>query len=266
MPTLRDFQASFGASVRGASATGLGLIRENGIPLERRMDVYRNNVHASLIDALASAYPVVERLVGRDFFRAMALEFLRAHMPQNRTLTGFGGTGFGGELPEFLEDFGPASSLPYLGDVARVDRAWLTAYHGADYPAIDADALAQVAPEDLGELRFHLHPTVQFVTSRYPIWSIWRTNKEDEIPSGVDLTSGGETVCLLRPDAGVEVHLVNRGTAKLGEGLSRGLSLGAAFDAARLDDETFDLGNALHLFLSGGAFVRVVHEPFLGAT
>jgi len=261
MPTLRDFQTSFGASVRGASATGLGPVRENGIPLERRMDVYRNNVHSSLIDALASAYPVVERLVGHDFFRAMAREFLRAHMPQRGTLTGFGG-----ELPEFLEGFGPASSLPYLGDVARVDRAWLTAYHGADCPAIDADALAQTAPEDLGELRIDLHPAVQFVTSRYPIWSIWRTNKEDETPGGVDLTSGGETICLLRPGTGVEVHLVNRGTAKLGEGLRRGLTLGAAFEAAHLDDETFDLGNALHLFLSGGAFTRVVHEPSFGAT
>lgn len=261
MPTLRDFQASFGASVRGASATGLGPVAENGIRLERRMDVYRNNVHSSLIDALSSAYPVVERLVGRDFFRAMAREFLRAHMPDRGTLTGFGG-----ELPKFLEGFGPASSLPYLADVARIENAWLTSYHSADCPAVGADALAQVAPQDLGELRFELHPAIQFVRSRYPIWSIWRTNKEDETPSGIDLSAGGETVCLMRPSTGVEVHCVEQGTAALGDGLQKGLTLGASFEAAHIADENFDLSSALQLFLSGGAFTRVIHEPFLGAT
>ncbi|MET5013467.1 DNA-binding domain-containing protein, partial [Burkholderia pseudomallei] len=38
----------------------------------RRYDVYRNNVTVSLIEALASIYPAVQRIVCVEFFRAMA--------------------------------------------------------------------------------------------------------------------------------------------------------------------------------------------------
>jgi hypothetical protein len=39
---------------------------------DRRFAVYRNNVAAGLANALAARFPVVKRLVGDEFFRAMA--------------------------------------------------------------------------------------------------------------------------------------------------------------------------------------------------
>ena len=53
--------------------------RAGGVP-SRRFGVYRNNVYASLIDVLAGRFPVVARLVGEEFFRAMA----RAYVEQSR--------------------------------------------------------------------------------------------------------------------------------------------------------------------------------------
>ena len=49
-----------------------GLRTWNGSDPARRLAVYRNNVVSSLIDALADTFPVVQRLVGTEFFRAMA--------------------------------------------------------------------------------------------------------------------------------------------------------------------------------------------------
>jgi hypothetical protein len=44
----------------------------SGKTVTRSFAVYQNNVYASLIDALASRFPVTARLVGEEFFQAMA--------------------------------------------------------------------------------------------------------------------------------------------------------------------------------------------------
>ena len=47
----------------------------------KRYNVYRNNVTASLIEALAAIYPAVQRITGVEFFRAMARSHIRATPP-----------------------------------------------------------------------------------------------------------------------------------------------------------------------------------------
>jgi hypothetical protein len=58
-----------------------GLINPDGAQATKRYDVYRNNVAVSLSDALESAFPVIRKLVGDQFFRAMAGVYLRKHPP-----------------------------------------------------------------------------------------------------------------------------------------------------------------------------------------
>lgn len=251
MPTLREFQSAFGAAVRGASAAELGQVPENGIALERRMDVYRNNVYASLIDALESVYPVVERLVGEEFFRAMAREFLRSHLPTCGTLTGYGAA-----FPDFVENFEPVAALPYLADVARLELAWLAAYHSADLGSVEVDVLSSVSPEELTTLCFQFHPSVQFVVSDFPVWKIWHENSQATGPAAINLKAGGEAACVLRHDRQVEVHLIDGHVRDFGEALMAGKPLGVACDIALANDPSFNLSAALHFFLSRGVFVR----------
>lgn len=256
MLSLREFQSSFGAAVRHTSSVEAGLlheiVRDGGIPVERRLDVYRNNIHASLIDALESAFPVITRLVGGEFFRAMGREFLCSHMPVQGTLVGFGAA-----MPEFLDGFEPVSALPYLGDVARLELAWLSSYHGVSDIPVGADELAAIPPEEMVDLHFDLHPTVQTVSSAFPVWSIWRANRELENPGKVDLASGGETVLLLRPDLTVETHNVSQEVVIFVEAIRQRRSLGEASEAALQTSRDFDLALALHLLLTGGAFGHI---------
>ena len=48
------------------------VVRRNGGSPARGFAVYRNNVYSSLIDVLESRFFVTSRLVGDEFFRAMA--------------------------------------------------------------------------------------------------------------------------------------------------------------------------------------------------
>ena len=102
----------------------------------RRFRVYRNNVHGALISALADAYPVVQRLVGEDFFAAMAREFFLLESTRETSLALYG-KGFAA----FIDEFEPAASVAYLGDIARLERARLEALHALDAPVLDSSAL-----------------------------------------------------------------------------------------------------------------------------
>ncbi|WP_141701617.1 DNA-binding domain-containing protein, partial [Methyloceanibacter marginalis] len=78
----------------------------------RRFAVYRNNVYASLIDVLGSRFPVSARLVGEEFFRAMARIYVAQTPPASPVLLHYGA-----EFADFVGTFPPASAVPYLACV-----------------------------------------------------------------------------------------------------------------------------------------------------
>lgn len=165
-----------------------GITDNAGRAAPRRFAVYRNNVVVSLTEALETAFPVVARLVGAEFFRAMAGTFVRAHPPRSPLIMLYGA-----EFPAFLARFPPVAHLPYLPDVARLEQALREAYHAADVPPVDAGRLS-LAPEALAAARLRFAPAVRLIRSEHPVHAIWLAN-----------TSGGP-----RPDARAEAALVTR--------------------------------------------------------
>ena len=97
-------------------------------PDARRFAVYRNNVAVGLIGALEARYPVSRRIAGEERFRAMARAFVRARKPRSPVMIAYGA-----EFPEFLTGCdGVERCLP---DVARLENAWVEAYHSEDATA-----------------------------------------------------------------------------------------------------------------------------------
>ena len=83
MLPLRDLQQMMARDVLAESAGALAnLIREDGLPADRRLQVYRNNTIISLTEALKATYPVVAALVGEQFFAHAAKAFIAAHPPR----------------------------------------------------------------------------------------------------------------------------------------------------------------------------------------
>lgn len=83
-----------------------------------RLAIYRNNWQTNLCQALRLSYPVVERLVGREFFDYCGRNFIAAWPSRSANLDDYGR-----EFPAFLSAFPSASTLPYLGDVAALEAA-----------------------------------------------------------------------------------------------------------------------------------------------
>lgn len=232
-----------------------GLIGPDGKPSNRRFAVYRNNVVAGLIDTLQAAFPAVCRIVGEEFFRAMARVFVASHPPESPIMLGYG-KGF----PEFIEVFEPATTLPYLSDVAHIERAWTEAYHAAEAVAIDHDRLAAIPPSELPLLHFAFHPSVHIVRSHFPSLTIWLMNVGEGVPHPVDITANGEDTLITRPDAEVEMRLLPEGGADFLQALGRGLSVLDATKTALRANSAFDLGTNLPILLFSGAVIGFRHS------
>lgn len=219
----------------------------------RRFAVYRNNVLASLVSALADTFPVVQALVGEAFFRAMAGIFVRESPPQSPALADWGEA-----FPDFVARFEPAGSVPYLADVARLELLWLMAFNAADAEPLAsariAAALADAAR--LPDLCFGCHPSVGVLSSCHPAASLWAahqgTGRLDEIDLGQ-----AESALVARIGLRVEIVQVSAATAAFITGIAGGLALGQAAQAALELDECFDLAAALAVLIRLGALTHL---------
>ena len=62
---------------------------------------------------------------------------------------------------------------PYLGDLARLEFAWLEAYHAAEAQPLPLAAIAALTAEQLVAARLRLHPSVRLLRSDYAVERIW---------------------------------------------------------------------------------------------
>lgn len=193
-----SFHSDFAGAITSGDTTPIEpwLTTPSGL---RRMAVYRNNVVHGVIEVLRAAYPAVDRLVGANFFAPMAKAYWQAFPPRQPSMSLYG-EGFA----DFIDGYAPAAELVYLGDVARLDRAWLEAHHAADAPTLGPGQVAQLAQEALPLLAPGLHPSVSLLSSAWPAYAIWSSNRGDAEPIQIKL----------RPEASFAMVWRHRGTVQ----------------------------------------------------
>jgi hypothetical protein len=246
---LAERQRDFGAALLNAMrVVPPGLMGPDGEPSERRFSVYRNNVVVGLIEALMDAFPAVHRIVGTEFFRAMAGAYAVAEPPRSPIMLDYG-AGFA----EFIGRFEPAATLSYLPDVARIERAWTEAYHAVDAAPLGAADFASIDPDRFGGVRLALHPSLRIVRSAFPALTIWRMNVGDGVPGPVDFDR--EDALIVRPAAEVEVRLMPPGGAEFVAPLAARKTASEAVLAAMRASAAFDLSANLAGLIGAGAFV-----------
>ncbi len=221
------------------------VVDPQGRPAPKRFSVYRNNVASGLTRAMEASFPVIRKLVGPEFFAAMATEFALAHPPKSQLLMQYGD-----DFAGFLAGFPPVAHLGYLPDMARLEQAIRTSYHAADADPVPAGALAALPEATLLMSRLILAPSLQLVPSRWPIYAIWRANMEDgPMPVAV-----GQDVVVLRPAFDPRPQVLPPGGARFLQAVLAGATFA---DALATADTSLDLTAVLALLLTGQAIVGI---------
>lgn len=252
MPMLSETQSRFAAYVLRdiGSAQAAEGIKTNGLSAEQRLYIYRNNTQLGLTEALRDGYPVINKLVGTEFFNLLARIYIRRFPPKAGCLLFFGG-----QFADFITDFKPAEGLPYLPDVARLEWLWHEAFHEADAAALDIASLADINSDSYSDLGFALHPTVRLIASSYPILPIWQTNQDDYQSDGnINLDEGDYRLLVYRPELDVLLVALPEAEFQFLSSLAKGLTLCEAVDAALLTDRHFNLSPVLQYWFANGLF------------
>ena len=196
-------------------------------PAQGAMAVYRNTVIHGAVEALRANYPVVEQILGVEMFEHVAVDY-SASCPPSEPVLALYGDKFGQWLvgQSWVED------LPYLPDIAKVERLHLECLF-----APDADPLGKEEFKSFCELREatpRLHPAAQFAWFSTPAMSIWLAH-QSSVVGEIAPEWKSEGAIFARPEPfkihsariGRAAHRLLRG-ARNGEPLSASIAATAA--------------------------------------
>jgi len=138
------------------------------------MGIYQNSAIANITHSLSLTYPVIEKLVGEDFFGAMCRKFIYLTWPKSGNMDDYGV-----EFADFLAEFEHAKHLLYLKDVARLEWAFHQSTLADDAPLTDWSTLALAS--DILQLKFLVTPSCSLINSVFPIDKIWHLNQQNTL-------------------------------------------------------------------------------------
>ena len=143
-----------------------GFVAAIATPVEGPLAVYRNTVIRGAVEALRGNYPIVEQIVGEEMFQSVAVDFAEDCPPCSPVLAFYGK-----ELADWLGRQRWIDDLPYLPDVARVERLRVESLFAAD-----AEPIADL--QSGASARIRLHPAARFAWLATPAMSIWLAHQQ----------------------------------------------------------------------------------------
>ena len=244
MPNLASFQLAFAAAMGGTRTRG-SLEGQPGFA------VYRNTTPVALAETLRASYPVVAELLGDQLFAETAFAFARHHPAGDPVLLGYG-PGF----PAFLADQAWIADLPYLPDVAAIERLRTEAHMAADGPALSLTDVAGLGTDHWPTLRLRLHPATRIAWLSTPALTIWRAHHETPEFETLAPDWRAEGVLVTRPDGVLQVHELDAPAHRLIFGLRLGETAGQAAAATAATYPEADLASAFATLVNAGALAR----------
>jgi hypothetical protein len=92
---------------------------------------------------------------------------------------------YGKDFSGFLKNFDPLKTLPYLSDIARLEWA-------------------------IHEIYYQTETETRFVSSDYPILSIWELCREQNSEKTLDLSIGGENILISKKSQDIIFKKLNK--------------------------------------------------------
>lgn len=186
-PMLERDQTAIAAALReGPERLPHDLFAGDRVLVLRAMTVHANTISHARLVALEETFPCTRDWLGEADFNRLSRTFL-----DRGGAKGSAHAQIGAGFPDFLM----RESGALAADMARVEWAWLTAYHAADAPALTLADLARQDEASLLALPVRLHPAAMTVTLA-----------SDAAPIlDPDLPGGTAALLITRPEAEVRL-------------------------------------------------------------
>lgn len=217
--------------------------------------IYRNNVISNLSNVLTEVYPLIEKLLGSDFFQLTIKEYIHRYPSCSGNLHDYGEY-----FSDFLAEYQPLKDLPYLAEVAQFEWFCQQLFFAANPAAFDVSFLENVSEEQYPHLHFQLHPASRVHKFHYPILRIIELCDGD-IDEDIHMNEGSVYLLLIRRELDVLYLPLTIGEFTFLSALQENQSLAVAADAALEADPNFDLEEALPRFITDITIVDGYLKP-----
>lgn len=212
------------------------------LPATSALHVYRRQYHGTLMDTLASTFPVTRLVVGLSFFCALSRDYIAQTPSQSGNVHEYGA-----DFPDFIHQAAPAQAFPYLPDVARLEWAVHTSYYQADHPPLALTALADVPDGEWDRTTLTFATHCQYIESSWPIVSLWHDHQNGAPETlSFSMHQGGETAWVYRYLNTVHVSCPSLAVSAFLKALCAHQSLETATESALAIDANFALDTTLH--------------------
>lgn len=188
-----------------------------------RLSIYKNNTLFSLSETIIDLLPSVEHVVGRDFLKATAREYLLKNPPTTAILIDIAI-----DIPEFLLNFKHTKDLKYLSDLAKIDIFRQQSYHACDEEAIDSQILTTLDPGDLVGMKVDFLESCHMLESNYRVGSLWEGIQSESMEElAID---GTEHILIYRHDLHVKTQLLSASMFHFIHSLTQKKTIGDALE------------------------------------
>lgn len=200
---LKELQQQFVREVLYRDSAGLlPRVLDRGSSAGRRVAIYRSNARENFALALEAGYPLLLACMGGDEFRRLAWSYQRACPSPSGNLFHLGE-----RLPRFLAEHLTGTGDECLIDIARLEWAVQESLVAADGDtALDLAALAAVPAARQADLRFHMHPSVRLLNTRYGVFQSWEALQAGQRPARPGLLPEPENILVRRLEDGVQLQ------------------------------------------------------------
>lgn len=207
MKNLLDFQKNMAKALKQKDSQGEpGLESHAHRSLQQSIYIYRNSMRAALLAVLADTYSVCQKIVGVDFFRAMALLYIDETDSVSPNINDYGAS-----FSEFIAQFPHTQSLGYLADVAGLEWLLHQTHFGEDFQALPVSELIKLNEKQYEQIIFSMPVNSYLLASDYPLYRIWEFNQneysEEEVLT-LDAQSE-EKLLIWRPQFNPEILVLN---------------------------------------------------------
>ncbi len=250
---LSEHAGQVAAKLGGRDWTAVVAPRPGSGPA-RRLEVYGAGFPTRIFEALSEMYPSVKRVTGDAALFSLAGRYIAQYPSKDYSLSAVGR-----HLPEFLRSDPLTERLPFLPDLAILDRAAMEAFHAPIQEPVSPGTLSSIDPSKFGECRIRFQAGTCLLASHWPVATIRELREAPDSEFIVKVEDNPERMIVWRSGYEAAVRKTDMAEFAALEKLLAGGTIWEALEAAAaIQGDDPPAGEWFRTWMSGGLAAGIV--------
>ncbi|MBL4661068.1 MAG: putative DNA-binding domain-containing protein [Alcanivoracaceae bacterium] len=178
---LKQLQLAFDAVIYHQDNTLLTALIDDKLNIKpsTALKIYRNNTMGALLCALFDVYPICSHLLGKNYFKQLAIQHINKTPSNTNNLDNYG-ENFSTTIFDLSKKHKELLALPYLQNL--VDFEWLLnkCYYVSNSKTFNVTDFSRLTDIQQATCQLELAEDVFLLDCQYDIYSIWQAFKKSE--------------------------------------------------------------------------------------